>query len=765
MISAASVLASLVAGTLASAQEAAPVQAEQPASLETIIVTARKRAENIETVPLSIQAFTAEAMERSSIRELQDVSLFTPGFSFDNYNGGLAAPVMRGATQQSINALEQNVSIFLDGLYLPRTYLTDLTVMDMERIEVVKGPQSARYGRNAFMGVINYVPKKPGTELEATARLTAGNHDRLDYGAAISVPIGDILGVRGSYFRAKTDGTIKNLSRYANADIDGPSTKGNLGGYDREQFTLVATARPIDRLTIEGAYYRFEYDDEAAGTDFFANNGGVGSNDNNNCGAADGTPASPGPGRSRLFCGVLKPVKAVDVDPRAYGRQMTADLIRGGLNFEIIPSLTLAYTFGKITADTAQVAYTDTNSTTCPFFGANCVFQNVPIGSLDYQSHEGRLSWRSAGFDLTGGIYYNDGDDRSISSFGIIAPITSSANIQPLRYNSPGMTVNQDLTTKTKDLSFFGEVIVRLFDGRLRLGAEGRYQSEDKTQVNNLNKFALSGKFNAFMPRFTLDFDARQGLLVYASGAKGVRSGGFNANATLVKNREYGAERNWTYELGMKGQFMDGKAQINASAFYVDATDTQISSPDEGGASLNTNIILNLGDYTSRGGELSIVVRPVPQLTVNAAVAYTDAHYGTAFDNRYRRLCNNVVCPTNGDISGNQLPRYSPWDVTLGARYEMTFSGDYDAYLQTDLAHKSAQYVEQMNLSKVQARTLLNASLGLSKGPLALQLWAKNLLDLSYISQSFFTASGTSGSYAPVIGPRRTVGITGTLRY
>lgn len=171
------VIGAALAPTLAS-EALAQGQSAQAGMLEEIVVTARKREERLQEIPLSVTAFTTGDMAKRSIKDMKDIARFTPGFSFGDFGGGGAtAPVIRGANQVAGN-FEQNVSFFLDGIYLPRSYMTNLGFGNFERIEVVKGPQSARYGRNAFMGAINYVSKRPTEEWMAEGTATVGNHKR-----------------------------------------------------------------------------------------------------------------------------------------------------------------------------------------------------------------------------------------------------------------------------------------------------------------------------------------------------------------------------------------------------------------------------------------------------------------------------------------------------------------------------------------------------------------------------------------------------------
>ena len=229
----------------------------QEAQLEEIVVTARKREEAIQDIPLSITAFTAEELQKRSIQDMRDVALFTPGFNFEDFGGsGGTTPVVRGTTQVSIlQSGEQNVSVFFDGVYLPRSYVTDLGFANMERVEVVKGPQSARYGRNAFMGAINYIPRRPGDEWDLQGQVVAGNHSRYDYAGTVSGPIvPGLVSVLAGYDYSEFDGTWKNTHPYADIDFK-QGSNDRLGGYERAVASLALRITPGDALTIDLAYY------------------------------------------------------------------------------------------------------------------------------------------------------------------------------------------------------------------------------------------------------------------------------------------------------------------------------------------------------------------------------------------------------------------------------------------------------------------------------------------------------------------------------
>ncbi len=223
-------------------------EAMAQATLEEIVVTARKREESVQDIPVVVTAFTADELARRGVSELEDIAAATPGLSFEDFSSSFsAAPVMRGLTQVNVSSEVQNVATFVDGIYIQRNYAVDISLADFQRIEVVKGPQSALYGQNAFAGAINYVLNKPGEQFDGYGEVTAGTDGRLDYKAAFGGPlIEGKLGLRGYYGHSEFDGTWKN-------EFPGLSAKdARLGWTDNETYSLVAVATPTDWLRLEG---------------------------------------------------------------------------------------------------------------------------------------------------------------------------------------------------------------------------------------------------------------------------------------------------------------------------------------------------------------------------------------------------------------------------------------------------------------------------------------------------------------------------------
>lgn len=763
-----------------------PAVAQQIA-LEEIVVTARKRAESIQDIPISITAFTAADMDKRGIVSMTDVALNTPGFNFENFgNSGATAPVIRGATQVA-GGIEQNVSFFMDGIYLPRNYVTDLGFGNIERVEVVKGPQSSRYGRNAFMGAVNYISKKPTEELLVEGQLTAGSFGRYDGSLGVSGAIvPDTLRVRASIDYSKFDGSWKNSHPFADIDFE-PGTDDRLGGWDDTTYSGAIQLLPTEDITIDVSYMHLDKQREHSAQNWF----GELNADSQlmNCGQfnPDVRPAGSGLGGGgqwfRLFCGEL-PARSIPIDPRGYAQQLDTDFIRASVNWDITDDLTMQYQFGQIKANTKTFGYKDTLPG-CSFFVPFCVFESGPIGNFKTDSHEARFVYdNGSNIDAAFGVYYSKSTDFRTSNFAAAAPLTAVPTA-PIDVLDPTAFIFQvalsNITTITKTFSPFGEVNFSFMDDRARLGLEARYSRNRKNEgeaasgggTGGLGAFAgafNSDVFSSFTPRVTFEYDLTDENLVFASAAKGVKSGGFNAAATLPQNIPFDDDQNWTYEIGSKNTFNDGMVQLNATLFYIDWSNVQILAADEGNVNpLSRSIVRNVGDVTSKGIEMDGAIAATENLSFYGTLYYGDTKYkkGT-IDGRWGRdpaVCDDVVCNTNGDIGGNQLERQSEFQTTIGGEWSDELSADMglDYFIRADLAHQSKMFGEAVNLSIVPARTIINAAVGIEGDGYSVQLWAKNLTDKKYVSNAVVQQPNVA--YNAYLGERATVGITLTARY
>lgn len=757
-----------------------------------IIVTARSREENIQNVPIAITAITAEDIEKKSIEGLDDVARFTAGFSFESLDGGNGSPSIRGQTTINNISREQTTATFFDGVYLPRSWLVDSGTSNLARVEVVKGPQSSRFGRNAFAGAINFIPNKANTSKNSfNGSVTYGNYDRFDIGGNVNLILeDDVLAVAGSYNHSEFDGSWRNNHPFANLGFS-PGTNGRVGGHDNQSYSLGFVIKPSDRVTIEAAYYGFDREEEAGATLYRNTDVGQG-----NCGTVQ-------LGNSRLFCGEFPAeVDEVTVEPRSFSRQSSADIVRANANFEINDEIDLNYTLGFIKADTLAAITAESDTVGCgtvlnPFILLGnprlCNFQASPLGELEYTSHEARLSYDNGdNLRLSIGGYLLDGEDNNFFvSVSLPAGSTAPLNISrittpfapgfPFDPNRFANFVVRDETTLTDTVAIFGEIGFAFNEGRTRISAEGRYTTEEINTSNVVSGFDRTTEFNFFTPRVTIEHDISDESLLYASAARGVKSGGFNsgavvpAGATVSPFGTFDPESNWTFEIGSKNQFLDGRATVNAAVFYTDWKDQQVNASDPNGNIQTTVIVRNLGDSRIFGAELESQFQATDDISIDLTLSYTDAKFknGT-FDQVFANFggaftagpCDGIVCAVNGDVSGNELPRAPKFQAAMGIQYETEVNDETSFYIRADGSYQSRSFADTVNVSEIGDRLLVNARAGVTYNNFSLSLWGRNIFDKRYVSNSTQIVQAFAGNIlSSFFGDRRTLGATLSAKY
>ena len=736
--------------------------------MEQVLVTARQREESIQDIPFAVTAFDMDTMQRRGIADLDDVARFTAGFAFEDFEGGNANPVIRG--QSTLNAFnrEQTVATFLDGVYMPRSWVVDLGTANVERIEVVKGPQSARYGRNAFAGAINFIPVKAAHELAFNLQGTIGNYDREDLSAGVTVPIiDDVLSIRGAFETSEWDGSWKNV--HPNTYVDLPiGTEGNVGGWDNETYSVDVLFTPTEQLTLNASYYSFEREEEARATSRLNTGDGTG-----NCG-----PLQVG-GNPSLYCGEYPaPKNEVTMDPRGFGRQAEVDILRLSAQYTINDAMAISYTFGNIDGETIAAATAESDTINCgtilgpPVFPATCNWQGGPSGFVDYDQHELRLTYDNGG-KWTGalGLFYLDGLDESFSvSINLPPGSTTPIDLRRESYGGFANFVFVDQDSVTEATSIFAEVSYAISE-ITRVSAEARFVSEDISTFDNRRSIEVGDEtFDFFTPRLTIEHDVTPESMLYLTAARGAKAGGFNSNAVSESLKVFDPEYNWTYEVGLKNTLLNGRAVVNLAAFYTAWEDMQINILDPNGGPFTGTLISNLGDATIWGLEAEGSILATENLSIDFAASYTDATYddGTV-DERFTRgappnfppPCDGTVCSPDGEIGGNDLERSPDTQLSLGLQWEDDISSNLSYYIRADVAYQSDFFADSINAASAPSRTVTNAAIGINMDRFALRLWARNLTDEEYVSNSLQIIQAFSNNILGTwFGERRTVGAT-----
>jgi iron complex outermembrane receptor protein len=654
---------------------------------DTIIVSARKRDEDIQTVPIAITAYSSEQLAERNISSLADLGNSTPGIAITSIAGGTLQQVfVRGlAPANTANDLntEANVGVFIDNIYQSsRNTLDIISVLDVGQIEIAKGPQSALFGRSTFAGALAVSTKGPSRELSADVSGTVGTDKDLRIKASISGPLGETLRARISAGYLTYGGWGKNAA----------APDDNLGGTEKYAVSGKVVWEPSPDFTATLAGFMTDSKVEMSPvtqpplTSF-------------NCGTTSAAAVSLG--LRQLVCGDLTASKISDISPRlpdtsSKTRQGTLELEYkfGGVRAVSVTGFGGAEnnTFNDYDASSAGAllgacglgaacfpagAYTrlvranlvsiskervrtfsqeirfqsDNNSPFQWILGANYFDQKIPLAAGGLATDRAGLAANERFVQVT--------QVGTVPASGVGA-YEFTANPFMIDDSNVGQVSSSWSRSSTKTTSFFGSLGYSF--GKLRATAEGRYNIDKKRaqtlSVSNplsapgINQviigttppadgtFPVVGPqfektFKSFAPRFTLDFQASDEIFLYASVAKGVRAGGFNtANAVsatgiLESEVPYKEETNWTYELGFKSQLFDKMLTFNASYFHVDWKNAQVSSFTENPTALNpVRIIRNIGAIKTDGVELMAEVKPSQYFSFGGSMVYSKVAFG-----------------------------------------------------------------------------------------------------------------------------------------
>ncbi|WP_292223601.1 TonB-dependent receptor [Brevundimonas sp.] len=771
--------------TGAQAQEQKPTTQGEVAGLADIVVTARRQEESLLQVPLAVTAFSQQEIKGFGITSLDAIAQQTPGLTFANYSGGfLPTPVVRGISQVNLTDSEPNTAIFVDGVLVPARRALGFNQLDVERIEVVKGPQSALYGGNSFSGAINIVTIKPTDDFRANAEVTVGDNNRFASTLAVSGPlVPNLLSGRLAVNQSDWDGSYRNVN---------PSGGGDVGGHNYKSVSGALRLRPSDNLdVIASADYSRDALDERpqqailADTEFDAN------------------------GKPLNWRGELPSLSGRDRRVLSGAIGDRRELKRAQLN------VTWDTDYGTLTALTGyswvshyavQDLARNGGDASTPFvyqtasgpatFYTGLLQPNAPKETEDF-SQEFRFT-TPVDRPLRGsvGLYYGRAHQKA-GGGGVKAVSPLPANSLGLYPRVPGvpffisigngifgtwfgpgdgLNPNEYSIDRSQSLALFGHVEGDL-GHRLTGRVELRYTHEKRSFFDNLDGNRGKGDWEFVTPRFSLDYRASDNLLVYASAAKGVKSGGFSSstNTGSFVYRPYDPETNWSYELGLKGLFANGRVAADVSAFYIDWTDIVLPQTD---VSFTPPIVLkvNAGDAVSKGVEGSVRVSLLEGLTALVGGSYTDARFGDAQMDGFK---NFAAFKPNGNISGQRLPRQSEWQFNARLNWQRHAFGDVEYFVRPDVSYQSKQYIGPDNDSWIPERTLVNLRTGLEAGRYTLELWATNLLNdrkpvAAYREVAFNnTINGTTSTtstifpwrYTVSYGDLRSVGATLRVRF
>ncbi|MAC32329.1 MAG: hypothetical protein CME38_01830 [Haliea sp.] len=700
-----------------------PLSAQNMA-LEEVVVTAQKRNQSLQDVPVAVSAFTNEALTDFGVSNTQSLQMVTPSLVYNN-TGAEGSPYLRGVgTRLASLGLESSVATYIDDRYVSRPAASLFELSDVERIEVLKGPQGTLYGRNATGGAIRVITMDPDDEFEGDVSLSVGNYNRMNLSGRVNIPITDTLAAQVSGISSNRDGYADNLVPEGASELD-----------DRDFQATRAKVRwdiaPDAMMKLSVAYWN---QDDNNGNDRVA----VG-------------PSELSVGLSRGGITGTKPDEAAT----ANNATIEQDEISADLRFDVAFE---SFDFASITtySDFDSESPTDGDGTSDVTLDATRA-QDVQTYTQEFQllsNGDGPLNW------IVGMYYfYQEGDTFAIADI-----------------NGGAATIsNMDQYVETDAYSLFGQATYN-FNDHWALTLGGRWNTEEKdveqtlipgTVPNGVGTppnipFEDNESWDEFTPKATVEYRTDTSL-IYLTYAVGFKSGGFNYPAASPAAVPLGPEILDSIELGYKGDLMDDRLRLNGALFYYDYQDLQVTraaaDTTGSGISLTTE---NAADASVLGFELDLTALVTEALTLTAGVSVLDSEYKN-YDASAKIPREGVAGLTDAffDADGESLLRASDFSGYVSANYEIDVQKGRVPIVLT-YSYKSEYDFDFVGSSETQALTQddygllsLRVSYVPSSEKWRVAVWGNNLTDEEYFTEVAANAFGLWGSY----GEPRTYGV------
>ncbi len=684
---------------------------------EVIIVRARRRSEPLQDAPLAVSAFTEGALRSAVIDSLDGLDMLVPNLNLNTGDASNAVTYVRGIGQRdSLSFADPGVAVYLDDVYLGRSQGAVLDILDIDHIEVLRGPQGTLYGRNTIGGAVKYISMAPEDTLGGRLEARFGNYDLREFRGTFNAPLGENLATRINFGFSARNGYSHNLF---NGEDDGDKSltlfRGQLLWRNENNLGV--------RLSVD--YSKNDPDTSV-------------------------TPSI----KDVSVVGSLLGIASASTDPFDINANFNnrEQLTAKGIAATIDLPVNYALSFKSITSyrELSHDAFLDLDGDDGHYFGV-FVSQEQDQFSQEFQA----LIDFSNDFDALLGVYHFQESD--ITPDGVFG---TEANIS--FFGIPGLT--QGLSTaSTNDLETNSWAVFGEFKGRFAEKWEwtlgGRYTRDKKSSSRIYNglvgfgnpnltvadladanmlsgSFATSGEktFSAFTPKAGLSYRLNDEVLLYGHVSQGFKSGGFNGRARDDNEAEpFDEETVTSLEAGLKGAWFDERLVLNAAAFRNDYQDMQTSSFGSANASFIA-IFSNAGEAVTQGVELELRARPASSLYLRLHLGYLDAEY-KEYD------APNLGTGQVQDLSGLDLIQAPEFTYGLGLRWSLISNDMGRLTLNGQYSGSSSYFTTVMNEAslKEDGYGLLNLSLRWDnpRNGLSVNLSAANLTDEQYIIHGF----------------------------
>jgi len=731
----------LMSGAVLALTAAAPAMAQtagEVSELEAITVTAQKRAENLQDVPLSIAVVQGETLDNLKLNEATDISKVAPSVTFINSAGprnfGFFVRGI-GTSTFAAETIEGSTGYVLDGVVLGQAGSALADLPDIERLEVLRGPQGTLFGKNASAGVINIVTKRPSQELDIRASASwAWPDDERKLSGYISGPITDTLRFSLSGRRNKRDGIIDNV-------LDGRKFNNRNDGGVRGKLEW----EPSDalRATFTADYYKRRAD---CCLWTFAQIGGT-PGVPEALGAAAGIVAGPDNFKQNVNGDVF-------ANSQNYGTSLQVDYdLAGGFTLTSISAYRRWFTKDGLDSDSSPLNLLDVN------------FAQLKQNQV---SQELRIASPTGGFvDYVAGLYY--------FQTGVHSASTQRFATVPLPFFSRLAVIDAE----TRNMAIFGQANINVSDD-LRLIAGARVLNEkveaDKSRTDlrfgARDSASASKSDDAVVWRLGAQFDITDDAMAFATVTRGYKGGGYDTNIGVGTLRDVRPEKPTTYEFGVRTTWPQARLVANATVFFGKVKDYQSAGRDP----LTATYPISNGEAKTRGVEFDIQARPFQgvDFTLIAGGAYVDAEWGD-FPNAPcfggQTLAEGCIGGVQQDLTGARLPFSPMWQGNIAGHYETPVDDQWRLTVDGNVSYRSDTLIAFPNNPRTEQDGYMIVDAAIGVGPQdrrwKASLFAKNLFDQDYRAAMFSTPFGNARSLSQfqVYESQRVVGVAVDLDF
>lgn len=641
------------------------------AQIETITVTAQKRSESVQEVPIAISAYDAKRLEETGFDGFEDLENMTPGLQLGNF-GPVTFVNLRGIGNENTTAGgDPGVALHYDGVYLGRPVAFLFSAFDSERVEVLRGPQGTLYGRNATGGSINYITRKPEDEFGAEADFTVGNYEMFRGRAAVNVPISDGISARVVGFFEERDGFTENLSGGPNPnDASNWGLRGHLSFDIADSGSLLLSANYVSsggvgtKPELREAYMGTTVSPPRplGGPPGFAFSGG---------------PPSGVPG-GNIYIDADGNVPVNDLRPF---REATDADLSSDLEFLLI-SATFEYDFGPVALKSITGYAESSYSSLQDQDHSELALAHLLLleSSEQFTQEVQLLSNTDSPFQWIAGAYlFNENASRRSQFFEGRFDVFADV------FNVPaGWDIDGDV--ETTSYAFFAQASYELSD-QFSLTGGIRYSNDKKSGENRGFIFAgapyaapVEDQWDEVTYKAVVNYQPTPDILLYGSFSTGYRSGGINQAVNPInENALYEPETVDAFEIGFKSTLLDRRLQLNISAYHNDYSQLQFQVFGATGPAA-----FNASGATVKGIEVEMLATPTNGLTIDLGASYNDSEFD-----------EQIVA--GQQLGGNQVQRTPEWTFNIGATQEFDLGDRGMLRIRGDFAYTDDMFYTAFN--------------------------------------------------------------------